>query len=526
MHRFTMKYADRLVGTLSGFDRLVFRGSLRRLSFVEGLRGYLSTRRVLLKEFGEHAQAVTERVKETCLAAAKAQEVPIRYLASAATSKEEVARKIAQERGVTAGPVCLLTCVEPFVGYDISRNAAKQRLELVRRYRKCLHYYWYEFHPECGFLNVRLRTWFPFDVQICLNGREWLARQMDAAGLGYERHDNCFTQVEDFARAQALLDAQLRTDWPTLLDGLARTVNPRRAELLGDYCPGYYWSTYQSEWATDLVFTGPEGLRRLYPRLVQHGMTTLGSADVLRFLGRQVGAAGRIPGTIRAEVTSDVKTRVEGVRIKHRVNRNSVKAYDKVYTAERAVLRVETTLNDVSDLKVYRPKEGGPEEEKEWRVLRKGVADLQRRAQVSQAANERYLGALSSVDDGATLEERLRKVTAPARWNGQRVRALQPFAAADMALLAAVSRGEFTLNGLRNRDLRPLLYGDEHEVAPEEIRRRAGRVTRQLRLLRAHGLLQKAPHTHRYQVTAAGREIITALLTARQTPIAQLAKAA
>src|SRR5712692_911207 len=526
MHRFTAKYADRLVGTLTGFDRLVFRGTLRRLAFVEGLQCYLSAHQVLLKEFGAHAQAVSEQVKAACLAPASAANVPVRYLASAATSKEEVARRIAQERGVTVGPVCLLRCVEPFRGFDIDRNAQTKRLELVSRYRKCLHYYWYEIHPECGFLNVRLRTWFPFDVQICLNGREWLARQLDGAGLGYERHDHCFTQVEDFAQAQALLAAQLRTDWPTLLDGLAQTVNPLRAALFGDFCPGYYWTTPQSEWATDLVFADPTGLRRLYPRLVQHGMTPLASADVLRFLGRQVGAAGRIPATIRAEVTSDIKTRPEGVRIKHRVNSNSVKAYDKAYTLDRAVLRVETTLNDVSDLKVYRPKEGGPEEEKEWRALRKGVADLQRRAQLSEGATARYLEALSSVDDGATLEERLRSVTAPASWNGERVRALQPFAAADMALLAAVSRGEFTLNGLRNRDLRPLLYGEEIEVAPEEIRRRAGRVTRQLRLLRAHGLLQKVPHTHRYQVTAAGRQIITALLTARQTPIAQLAKAA
>src|SRR2546422_496040 len=83
----------------------------------------------------------------------------------------------------------------------------------------------------------------------------------------------------------------------------------------------------------------------------------------------------------RAEVTSDVKRRPEGVRIKHRVNSNSVKAYDKAYTVDRAVLRGETTLNDVPDLKVYRPKEGGPEAEKEWRAMRKGVADLQRRAQ-------------------------------------------------------------------------------------------------------------------------------------------------
>jgi hypothetical protein len=526
MHRFTAKYADRLVGTLSGFDRLVFRGTLRRLSFVEGLQVYLSARRVLLKDFGAHAQAVTGRVKAACRAAAHTAQVPLRYVASAETSKEEIARQIARERAVTQGPVCLLTCVEPFVGFDIYRNAAKQRLELVSRYRKCLHYYWYEIHPECGFLNIRLRSWFPFDVQICLNGREWLARQLDQAGLPYTRQDNCFTDVADFAQAQALLDAQLRTDWPLLLEGLAQTINPLRAELFGDFCPGYYWSTYQSEWATDLVFADPESLRRLYPLLVRHGMTTLSSADVLRFLGRQVPVEGTVPGTIRAEVTSDMKRRAEGVRIKHRVNSNVVKAYDKAYTADRAVLRAETTLNDVSDLRVYRPKEGGPEADKEWRPMRKGVADLHRRAQVSQAANARYLEALTSVDDGATLEERLGRVTAPAIWHGKRVRALQPFAAADMALLEAVSRGEFTINGLRNRDLRVVLYGDESGATLAEVRRRAGRTTRQLRLLRAHGLLQKVPHTHRYQVTAQGREIITAILSARQTPIALLAKAA
>ena len=82
MHRFTTKYADRLVGTLSGFDRLVFRGILRRLSFVEGLRGYLSARHVLLKEFGAHAQAVSERIKAACLAAATAEKLPVQSLAS------------------------------------------------------------------------------------------------------------------------------------------------------------------------------------------------------------------------------------------------------------------------------------------------------------------------------------------------------------------------------------------------------------------------------------------------------------
>src|ERR1051325_596348 len=156
MNRFTAKYADRLAGVLSGFDRVVFRGTLRRLSYVEGLRDYLWGRKVLLKNFGKHAQAVTEEVKGACKAAAEAVAIPLDYLESPETSKEEVARKIAQERGVTQGPVCLLSCVEPFMGYDIHRNATTKTLELVSRYRKCLHYYWYEIHPECGLLSVRV----------------------------------------------------------------------------------------------------------------------------------------------------------------------------------------------------------------------------------------------------------------------------------------------------------------------------------------------------------------------------------
>ena len=112
--------------------------------------------------------------------------------------------------------------------------------------------------------------------------------------------------MEDFAQAQALLDAQLRTDWPTLLEGLAQRVNPLRAELFGDFCPGYYWSTYQSEWATDLVFADPASLRRLYPLLVRHGMTHPGERRRAAVPGAaSAGSKAAVPGTIRAEVTSE-----------------------------------------------------------------------------------------------------------------------------------------------------------------------------------------------------------------------------
>ena len=159
-------------------------------------------------------------------------------------------------------------------------------------------------------------------------------------------------------------------------------------------------------------------------------------------------------------------------------------------------------------------------------TVAKGVADLFRRAQVCQKANERYLDALSSVDTSQTLQELTEQMACPTTWKEKRVRGINPFAAEDAALLEAVSRGEFALNGLRNRDLQRLLFATE-AASPEEARRRSGQVTRKLRMLRAHGILAKVAHTHRYQVTDAGRKILTAILTARQTPVSQLlAKAA
>ncbi len=131
-------------------------------------------------------------------------------------------------------------------------------------------------------------------------------------------------------------------------------------------------------------------LAHLYPRLVQHGLTTFLSPDVMRFLGRKAPPGGGLPRRLEAEVVSDVKRRAEGVRIKHRVGENTVKMYDK----QASVLRVETTINDVDDFKTFRAPENKPDAAPSWQRMRKGVADLPRRAEVSQAANDRYLQAL------------------------------------------------------------------------------------------------------------------------------------
>ena len=177
---------------------------------------------------------------------------------------------------------------------------------------------------------------------------------MDQAGLAYARHDNCFPWIEDWARAQQLMDQQLRIDWPTVLTDMAGRLNPIHDQLFQAYPASYYWSTYQSEWAIDLTFRTADDLRRLYPRLLQQAMTTFGSTDVMRFLGRRLPLSGAIPTRFSGEVVTDLHQRQEGVRIKHRLNRNSVKLYDKAFTELKAA-RTERELSTIVETAKLRP---------------------------------------------------------------------------------------------------------------------------------------------------------------------------
>ena len=176
------------------------------------------------------------------------------------------------------------------------------------------------------------------------------------------------------------------------------------------------------------------------------------------------------------------------------------------------------------DFKVYRHKHGDTDGPPDWYPLRKNVADIARRAEVSQKSNERYLDALATVEDTTPLRELTDALCRPTRWKGLRVRALNPLSPDDAALLAAVVRGEFLANGLRNRDLRQVLY--DPATTSKEERRRSGAITRKLRLLRAHWLIHKVPKSQRYVVSPKGRQAITALLAARNANTKELTKLA
>jgi hypothetical protein len=474
-----------------------------------------------LKDFAHHAEALTKQLKEASEEAARRSGRPIRYLPSSVTNKEQIAREIAEADGIVKGLVCILTAVEVCQSYELVRDRENKRLHLVPRRRKCLHLYHYYIHPMLGFMHARIQTWFPFSIQICVNGREWLARSMDVARIKYIRRDNCFTWLKHPERAQQFMDQQLRVAWPELLNSIARDLNPLHDTMFRAYPMEYYWSVYQSEWATDIMFSDTESLDRLYPGLVHHGLTTFLSPDVMRFLGRNVPPAGNIPPRLMAEVTSDVKRRPEGVRIKHRLGDNSIKLYNK----QGSVLRVETTINDAAGFKSFRTPEGKPEAAKKWHRMRKGIADLHRRAEASQAANNRYLKALASVEDSTSLGELTARLCQPVRRDGRRARPLNPHAPDDAKLFDAISRGEFTINGFRNRDLRALLFGDT-EASPEDQRRHAAAVSRKLALLRMHRLIRKVTSTHRYHLTVHGRIVVTALMTARNTSAQALTRLA
>jgi hypothetical protein len=557
MQSFLSKFAGVVRGVLCGLDRVFLRGTLRGVAHTNGLKKFLWTNSILLKDFGDYSQRVTAQLHEASLRPAQRLGREIRYLNSTQFCKEDIARHIAARDHIQEGLICVLRSIDPCMSFQIIKNAQTRKLEVRYRPRKCLHLYHYQIHPVFGFMHARIQTWFPFHIYVCINGREWLARQMDQARLRYVRRDNTFTWLEDVAQAQALFDQQLQVNWQALLDQLAADINPAHTDIFAKAPLRYYWSVADSEWASDVMFTSRAALEKVYPHLVRYAVTTFGAADTLRFFGQPVSCSGKVPHRCRHEVSTNVRERVEGIRLKHWFNNNSLKLYDK-----GSVLRPECMLREPQHFKVYRAAEGNSKGPQAWRPLRKGIADLGSRALVSQAANERYLEALAAVHLTVPLRElaeplcrpildlaqqrtptpqaatptetpsadasaiAMAPATPPAELpplssRPRRVRALNPLAADDARLLEVVSRHEFMINGLRNRDVRFLLFGEDPATSSDQ-RKRSALVTRKLRLLRAHGLLAKVPHTHRYVVTEEGRKAITTLLAARNASTEQL----
>jgi hypothetical protein len=512
--QFTDQYTAQIAGCLSCFDRVIFKGHLLPLCHQGGLTQFVDhVLRLRRKDFMPWAKQQSQRIIDHAQRLANQADRPCLYL-NRPVRKEEMARQVLREHPIDQGLVCVLRCLEHCPSFRLT--VGKDRPRFTPDRPRCLVFYFYYLDPDLGLIHLRLPTLIPFSIQIAVNGHDYLARQMRRAGVRFVQEDNVFTEISNFPRAQRLADRFERENWPRRLRGFARRVMP----LLGDVLKHlrYYWVVDQAEYATDLLFTSPQTLAELYPQLLDYAVLHFDAKDIFTFLGRRLHP--RYDGQVLTECRKD---RLPGARIKHRVGQNWIKMYDKL----GRVLRVETVINDPKLFKVRRRRKRNGQTKMIWCPMNKGVVNLYRYRQVAQAANGRYLDALSTVQPAAPAQVPLHRLAEPRRVRGRCFAGFNPARKQDLALFAAVLDGEHLLRGLRNIDIRKRLFGPDprHD---NERRRRSAAVGRLLKRLHVRGLLAKIPHSRRWHLTQQGRHLLAAAVQTYQCHFPQnfLARAA
>lgn len=511
MTTFESVHQNRIVGKLVCIDRLILRGHLNAWMVPGAFAYFLVLQGVLLVAFKEYATRVTEEVKEHAKSIAQAEGRPYMYLEGAYTaargrSKEDLARGIAERDGIREGLVAVFAAVENCMALGVRGNRETHKLEVARKACKCLHLYFYFMDREFGLMHVRLQTWFPFGIQVYVNGHAWLCRELTKRGIGFQQSDNKILQVDDFELAQRLAKSFAERKWVRVLDAMARRVNPHLQTIRKSRFKGYYWVIEQCEVSTDVVFKSRKILGEVLPDAFEVSMTNFSPGDVLRFFGRKPHHS------LKAEVTSDQKGRAEGRRVKHRVGRNSIKMYDHIN-----VFRVETTINQSRDFKTRKNQEIEGRRVISWEPMNKGVANLKRFFDVGAASNERYLNALgaamSKVPRSRAIKE-LDDLGTPHTTGGKHVPRLAPLSRRDCEIFQAILHGEHAIRGFRNKDIAALLYS-KREVSKEERRRRSANVSRIIIRLRGHLLVTKVKGCNLYRLTTKGTRLMTTAVRVR-----------
>jgi hypothetical protein len=488
MDKFVQQCAENVTGTLECFDRVIFKGHFRPIMFGEGMEKFLGRHGVLIKDYKSFVQSHSDRVVEHAVQMAGEAGRPYQYLRKH-IRKDDEARALMERDGVEEGLVCVYSQLELCPTFKIARGPSRPRIVSARRKCRCLYFYFAD--PVLGLIHVRLQTWFPFTIQIAVNGHEWLAHRMREARVAYAQVENAFVALSNGEKAQQIADQFPRQDWPVLLSELALRVNPLFESIFAGM--GYYWTVDQAEYATDILFRDRRALGPLYRKLVEHAFFCFSPRDVLGFLGK------KLTGNFKAEVLKDFKQRAEGMRIKHRVGRNWIKMYDK----HGCILRVETVINDPYGFLTYRRGKKKGKKVMGWFPMTKGVTGLSRYAEVARSANHNYISALAVVQDPAAAQKLLQLCARPVRRDQKCYRGFNPAADEDHALFKAVLQGEHHLHGFQNADVRKAIYPTVQSDRKTQ-RRLAARIRRKLKRLHVRGLIAKIPHSRRWRVTRKG----------------------
>jgi len=252
----------------------------------------------------------------------------------------------------------------------------------------------------------------------------------------------------------------------------------------------------QVEYATDVVFKRQADLGTVYEAITRTAIHTVKPDKIATFLGR------KLTGHYQDELGNNFSTRIEGTCIKHHMGPVSIKMYDKF----GLVLRIETTVNDPSFFKHHRwveQKNG----QKIFKLanLKKSIYSLNDLRFLLVSANKRYLAFISEIDDPSAGRKLLHQVTESKELHGRTYKGFNFFSMHDQQLCEIIGRGEYAINGLRNKDLRHHLRNST-----------SGQISRRLKNLRVHGLVKRVGRTYKYYLTEIGRRVIVTALKLKE----------
>lgn len=480
------RYGDRLHGVLSCYDRLVVTGTLPQVCYAVGMTAFLYTHGIRIFDYPRFAEPLRDAIRARAQELAESAGIEIEHIRKASIRKEDVVAKVLERRGDHPGLVHVISALEACPSYQPWHDKGSGKTYLKPGTGKCLHYYFYFMDATLGLCYLRVPTWCPFRLQFYCNGHGWLARKLEAKGIDFTLADNAFVRIEDWQRAQQLADALKPKQLHRVLDHYAKLCCP----VEKTFAQRYHWSLMQAEYATDLVFRSPETLKPLYEQLSRQAVLSVKAEQVASFLGK------KITPQLAQEIGSRFSTRIEGTCIKHRLGKAQVKMYDKF----NRVLRIETTVNDVSFFKHHRKVEHrqGPAT-RQLAPLKKTIYSLIDLRQILLGCNRRYLEYLSVLDDHSHGARTLDRLSEDRRDQDRPVKGLNFFKHSEQALLRALQRPEFNIRGVRRADLIALLP----ELSPAAL-------SRQIKRLRLLGLIKRVARTYRYYLTRLGRAAIAA----------------
>lgn len=477
------RYASRIVGSLGCFDRIVIQGNVPLLSFPGGMESLLTARGMKLFDYTKFVEPFRDQIRTNAEALAKAAGVEIEFMRKTTFRKDDRIAEILKDRGNRPGLVAILSAMEACYTYRPWHDKVTRRTCLRPDMGKCLHYYFYFLDPEVGLCYIRVPTWAPFRLQFYFNGHNLLAAKLRAAGIDFRMMDNAFAQIADLNEAQKLSNTLDVAKLHARLDHYAAQCCPPSAAF-----GTYHWSLMQVEYSTDIMFLRQSDLGPLYDTISRTAIHAVRADNVATFLGR------KLEGHYKGELGNNFSTRIEGTRIKHHMGPASIKMYDKF----GLILRIETTANDVGFFRHHRTVEqrDGTNVIK-LAPVKKTIYSLGDLRDLLAAANRRYLEFISALEDPSSGGKSLEKITDPVTVKGRTYRGLNFFLKDDRALLQAVARGEFTITGLRNKDLQRHLPG-----------RNPAWISRSLKRLRVLGLIKRVGRTYKHYLTDLGRRTI------------------